>query len=158
MTEPKQAWDEVGERFAALGRQLKTRFDQEREGDDRQAVRDAVGRLAEAARRLGDSVGEAVRDPAVKQQARDVARSLNDALATTFREVGEQIRPRPSGQSPGQGSQEAATTPEVRPPDASPTGGSPYIGSPDGETPAEGASTEEAGDEAPGEEPPSGSP
>jgi hypothetical protein len=96
MTEHEHTWDEVGERFAALGRLLKDRFEQEREDDDQQAVRDAFSKLAEAARRLGDAVGEAVRDPAVREQAREVGRSLNDAVVSTVRDLDAQLRNRPA--------------------------------------------------------------
>jgi hypothetical protein len=57
-------------------------------------MRAGLGRLRQAAERLGDHAGEAVRDPAVRESAQQVARKLRDALDATFSELGEEIRGR----------------------------------------------------------------
>lgn len=98
MADAKQAWDQVGESFTALGRLLKDRFDREEQGPDTEAVEDALKSLGEAARRLGDTVSDVVRDPEFQQTAQRVALSLGSALTTTFaavsRELEDAFRPR----------------------------------------------------------------
>jgi hypothetical protein len=61
---------------------------------DRAAMRDALHRLEEAAKRLGEHAGEAVRDPAVRTSAQQAAYSLREALEATFSELGEGLRGR----------------------------------------------------------------
>ncbi len=109
MADPKQAWDQVGEGFTALGRLLKDRFDREEQGPETEAVEDALKSLGDAARRLGDTVPDVARDPEFQQTAQRVALSLGTALTTTFaalsRELEDAFRPR-RGAGDDEGSQE----------------------------------------------------
>jgi hypothetical protein len=112
--QPREAWTEVGRRFEELGRALRSHFERESapaaEGAagaeapgeqpdvsadrDRAAMRDALRKLSQAAQRLGENAGEAVRDPAVRESAQRAARTFGDALETTFSELGDEIRER----------------------------------------------------------------
>jgi CHASE3 domain sensor protein len=98
MADAKQAWDQVGDSFTALGRLLKDRFDRDDQGPETEAVEDALKSLGDAARRLGDTVSEVVRDPEFQQTAQRVALSLGTALTATFsqvsRELEDAFRPR----------------------------------------------------------------
>lgn len=100
MDETKQAWQDVGDRFARLGDVLKERLDT---GEDKRAVEDALRTLGDAAERLGFRVAGAVQDPAVKQTLQDAARTLWRALSTTFSDVGDELGGRfRAGRSPSE--------------------------------------------------------
>lgn len=93
MADTKQAWSEVGDRLGELGLKLKLHFEQTSEG--RQAnvsLKKALEDLRDAVDGAFDAVGNAVGDPAVKEDARDVARSLRGALSTTFADVSDDLR------------------------------------------------------------------
>lgn len=95
MSELKAQWDEVGERFAALGRHWRERYEERARNEGAEAraqVDDALRTLADAVDDVAAAIGDAVRDPATREQARQAGTSLGDALAATFGEVGEQIR------------------------------------------------------------------
>ncbi|HEX2038418.1 MAG TPA: hypothetical protein VHF47_01665 [Acidimicrobiales bacterium] len=77
----EDAWSEVGERFAALGRRL-------RDGDvDREAVDQALESLAAAVDDVVDAVAGPLRDPSFKEEAREAARSLGHAITSTVRDL-----------------------------------------------------------------------
>ncbi len=99
----KQAWSEVGDGFSALGRMVKERYrgggeepaadtapadsDDDREG----AFREAVDRLVAAGRDLGDRAADVARDDEVKEQAKEAAATLNDAINATVNLIGDQV-------------------------------------------------------------------
>ncbi len=105
MADSKRAWDDVSERFAALGR----RFDQHRsdavpapDGEtttddgaaerDRQTLQAAVDDLGRALDRVTNAIGPTVRDPAFRDDAKAAVRSLGEALSATLTEVGGSVR------------------------------------------------------------------
>ena len=107
MAESKAAWDQVGEDFKALGRQMKQHYDQRprpegadggqgEEGAapaaDRRKVDEALEKLRESLEQAFSALGEAVRDPQVGEQTKKAAGSLSDALTATFAEAGERFR------------------------------------------------------------------
>jgi hypothetical protein len=104
MAESKANWDQVGEDFKALGRQVKQHYDQRprpepaagQEGaapsTDRRKVDDALEKLREALDQAFSALGDAVRDPEVGAQTKKAAESLGDALTATFAEAGERFR------------------------------------------------------------------
>jgi hypothetical protein len=101
MAESKAAWDQVGEEFRALGRQVKHHYDQRPrpaagEGaapaEDRRKVDEALQKLTESLEQAFSALGEAVRDPQVGEQTRKAAGSLSDALTATFAEASERFR------------------------------------------------------------------
>ena len=104
MAESKAAWDQVGEEFRALGRQVKQHYDErprraEAEGggqgatpSDRRKVDEALQRLTESLDQAFSALGDAVRDPAVGEQTKKAAASLSDALNATFAEASERFR------------------------------------------------------------------
>ena len=100
MTEPmKLRWDDVGQRFEALGRVVKERYQSEPSSgaedmdasEERAALREAFEKVVAAARELVDRSASVVRDPAVKEQTSLVARSLNDALTASVDQIGEEV-------------------------------------------------------------------
>jgi hypothetical protein len=104
MAESKANWDQVGEDFKALGRQVKQHYDQRpRPGGaedeqgaapsaDRRKVDDALEKLREALDQAFSALGDAVRDPRVGEQTKKAAGSLSDALTATFAEASERFR------------------------------------------------------------------
>jgi enamine deaminase RidA (YjgF/YER057c/UK114 family) len=94
MADTKQAWDEVADRFASLGLKLKLHFEETAAAarPDEDAVKEALAALRESLDKAFSSVGNAVKDPSVKDDVVDVARSLGDALATTFSKVSDDLR------------------------------------------------------------------
>jgi hypothetical protein len=121
MADSKAAWDQVGQEFRALGRQVKQRYDEQsrpegsgaplrgslvdqegREGTteppaegqpaDRRKVDDALQKLTESLDQAFSALGDAVRDPEVGEQTKKAASSLSDALNATFAEVSERFR------------------------------------------------------------------
>ena len=121
MAESKAAWDQVGQEFRALGRQVKQRYEEQsrpegsgaplrgslvdeegREGTaepraesppaDRRKVDEALQKLTESLDQAFSALGDAVRDPQVGEQTKKAASSLSDALNVTFAEAGERFR------------------------------------------------------------------
>ena len=107
MAESKAAWDQVGEDFKVLGRQVKQHYDQRprpgtevqepQEGQgapaaDRRKVDEALERLRDSLEQAFSALGDAVRDPQVGEQTRKAATSLSDALTATFSEASERFR------------------------------------------------------------------
>jgi len=98
--EAKDAWDQVGERFADLGRKLSDHYKRQ-EGATSQSTDEAKRKIDDAIRTVGEhvdraftSLGETIRDPETKDTAQKAVRSLGDALDKTFADVSEAIRPR----------------------------------------------------------------
>jgi hypothetical protein len=105
MTEPmKQRWEDVGQRFEALGRVVKERYqsaesasetahaaEHDDAGQERAALREAFEKVVAAAQELGERAASIVRDPAVKEQTTLVARSLNEALTASVDQIGDEV-------------------------------------------------------------------
>jgi HEAT repeat protein len=119
----KEAWDEVGERFAVFGRTLAARYkqlEQERGAtpeEDKRAIDDAIQTVTRTLDQAFTSLGDTIRDPAAKQGLKDATRAVADALGVTFSEVTVEIRKRV-----GRGGEPPA--PPERP-DAAPDEGAP---------------------------------
>src|SRR4051812_6681347 len=82
----EKVWTEVGERFAALGRVMKDRYQRQAglQADDAEPgrdARDALRGLADALDGVFTAAGETIRDPAVAEEAHQAARSLGAALS-----------------------------------------------------------------------------
>ncbi len=94
MSESKQAWDEVGEHFAGLGRRVKEQYRAAapESAEEREAVRDALRGLAASVEHALAAVGDVVRDSGFRDEAKQATKSFGDALAATFDEVGDELR------------------------------------------------------------------
>ena len=121
MAESKAAWDQVGQEFRALGRQVKQHYEgsrSEKPGEplrgslvdkegpeetaeprpegpppaDRRKVDEALQKLTESLDQAFSALGDAVRDPKVGEQTKKAANSLSDALNATFAEASERFR------------------------------------------------------------------
>jgi hypothetical protein len=104
MAESRAAWDQVGEDFKTLGRQVKQHYDQRPRPEggqggegpapsaDRRKVDEALEKLRESLEQAFSALGDAVRDPQVGEQTKKAAGSLSDALTATFAEASERFR------------------------------------------------------------------
>lgn len=100
MNEPmKDAWNDVGEGFASLGRMMKERFEADESAQPLppedsaagEALREAFERLVAAGRDVGQRAVDVLRDDDVKAQARQAATALNDALSATVDLIGREV-------------------------------------------------------------------
>jgi len=96
MAEAKEKWDEVGDRFGDLGRHLKDRFDANAAfgADDRERVNDALRQLRDALDAGFTTMGESLRDPAMRDEFKTAGSSIADAIAATVHDVSEAIKRR----------------------------------------------------------------
>ena len=98
MADVRTAWKQAGEQLSGLGLKLKLHYEEQRGSDaDGEQVR-AQDEVKEAVRKLGmavqdavDALGAAARDQAVKDDVREVGRSLKDALGVTFTEISDEL-------------------------------------------------------------------
>jgi hypothetical protein len=93
MGDTKNRWDVVGRSFAELGRRLGDRYDAMR-SEEQDQVSDAVDRIVTNLDRAFTSLGDTIRDPESKHALERAGRSLADAVAGTFEDVGERVRRR----------------------------------------------------------------
>lgn len=94
MAEARERWDEVGERFGELGRHLKTRFDANAGfgADEREKVNDALRQLTDALDAGFTTIGDTLRDPAMRDEMKTAGTSIADAIAATLRDVSDAIK------------------------------------------------------------------
>lgn len=102
MGETDQAWQEVGEKFTALGRRFKQHYEDRGEGAEPTEgevtagaptdVKKAMDNVGDSLERVFGSIGDSLQDDAVKEQARSAFSSLVDALGATFSEIGQEVR------------------------------------------------------------------
>jgi hypothetical protein len=94
MSEPSEdvggAWEQVGERISALGRSMRSHMASGEEASSTE-LRSALQRLGDAVKDLVDRADQAVRDPEVRDQAKDLGRSLDHALSRTFERAASEI-------------------------------------------------------------------
>jgi phage-related minor tail protein len=96
MAEAKAKWDEVGDRFGEIGRHLKDRFDVNAAfgADERDKVNDALRQLGDALDAGFTTIGETLRDPAMRDEMKSAGSSIADAIAATLRDASDAIKRR----------------------------------------------------------------
>ncbi|HET6914948.1 MAG TPA: hypothetical protein VFH56_02545 [Acidimicrobiales bacterium] len=88
----KLAWETVADRLEALGLKLKFHFEEaEAANHPAKEVSEAFARLGTAIESTFYSVGAAVKDPAVRDDATNLATALGDALADTLSEAAQEL-------------------------------------------------------------------
>jgi hypothetical protein len=95
MTDAKSAWIDTGEQLTALGTKLGAHYEKQHAKDGEQPPTqpdDTIKRLGEAVQDAFEAVGAAARDEAVRQDVKQVGRSLIGALDVTIREVSHEVR------------------------------------------------------------------
>lgn len=91
MTETRNAWTEVADQLSALCLKLKLHAEEELSDEE---VRSKAGleRLGAVIDETVDAIEDAYEDQAVRDNAREMARSFLHAVDTTVREAGDRIR------------------------------------------------------------------
>ena len=85
-------WETVADRLEALGLKLKLHFEEaEAANHPAKEVSEAFARLGTAIESTFYSVGAAVKDPAVRDDANNLATALGDALADTLSEAAQEL-------------------------------------------------------------------
>jgi hypothetical protein len=92
MADPKKAWSDVGDALSALGLKLKLHTEQERAEEDDKEFTSALQRLAGTVDDIFDALGNAARDPAVKEDARSVAQAFAGAVDATIDEAKSRLK------------------------------------------------------------------
>lgn len=89
----EQAWNDVREVVGSLVSRLRDHYATVAgpDGPSEEEVRGALHTLGEAFERVIESFGSALRDPAVREQARRAAGAVVSALGATFGDVGEEL-------------------------------------------------------------------
>jgi hypothetical protein len=90
MSEISSAWSEVGDRMSALCLKLKLHGEEEL-SDEAVKAKAGLDKLGAAVEGFVDAIGDAYDDPAVKSDAKDVARAFLDAINTTVRQARDRI-------------------------------------------------------------------
>ena len=96
MTEANERWDEVGASFTELGRSLKGRFDANAAfgPEERDKVNDALHQLTDALDAGFTTIGDAFRDPSIREEMKRAGSSIADAIAATMRDVSDAFKRR----------------------------------------------------------------
>lgn len=93
MSSNEDVWKNVGEKFSALGQTFKEHYSEDdSDGPEAEEVKAAFEKIADSLERMFSGVGKAVRDESVKQDAKNAASSLIDALSATVEGLGDDIR------------------------------------------------------------------
>ena len=98
--EMRKAWDEVSRNFSEVGRRFSQHYRKlageasASATEQREAMNDALKKAVEQLDQTFTSVGDALRDPVTQQSLKQAARSLGDAVSTTFSDLGDEIRKR----------------------------------------------------------------
>ncbi len=91
MADTRKAWEGVGDALSALGLKLKLHTEQETSEDDKEFA-SALQRLAGTVNDIFEGVGNAARDPAVREDARSVAQAFADAVDATIDEAKSRLK------------------------------------------------------------------
>jgi hypothetical protein len=94
----KDAWNEVGERFASWGRHLSDHYKQASPGE---SAKETQRRLEEAARQIGNQLDQAfraidgtLRDTDAKRDLKDAVGAIGSAVSATIDDAGNAIKRR----------------------------------------------------------------
>jgi hypothetical protein len=91
MADAKKAWSDVGDRLSALGLKLKFHAEEElSDGDDE--TTSGFEKLKRSVTEALDAIGDAARDPAVREDAKSVGSAFADAIDATIEEARTKLR------------------------------------------------------------------
>ena len=96
MGQSDETWNEVGDGFKKLGSLFKSHYETQDSEESTETVSDEE--VKDALRTIGDglktafaTIGDAVKDPEVQDEAKQTAKSFFDAIGATFAELGDEI-------------------------------------------------------------------
>ncbi len=84
-------WNEVGSLLNGLGLKLKLHAEQAA-GEEKAIVSDAVRSLSDSLENAFEALRNASKDPAIKEDVRNVAQTLSGAVSSTLSGLGSDIR------------------------------------------------------------------
>lgn len=91
MADTKEAWEGVGDALSALGLKLKLHTEQEMSEDGKEFT-SALERLVGTVNDIFQGVGNAARDPAVRDDAKSVAQAFAGAVDATIAEATSRLK------------------------------------------------------------------
>jgi DNA-binding ferritin-like protein len=98
LSDPKQAWNEVGERFSSLGKRLANNY---KTGSDDASTKETQSKVEEVVREIGnqlgrafDAVDETVRDQGTREDLKGAFNALGTAISSTVDEAAGAVRGR----------------------------------------------------------------
>ena len=94
MTQAKEKWDDVGNRFNDIARTLKERYDTNASfGEaDKERVNQALHQLGDALDAGFTAIGDSLRDPGIRDDLKHAGVAVADALAATFTDLAEELK------------------------------------------------------------------
>ena len=86
-------WDEVGQRFAELGRRLQRHWEEVPDATGRadEEVRTALADVGAALDRLGGAITEGVHDAEVREAATSATAGVIDAMSTSLNRLAQRV-------------------------------------------------------------------
>ena len=99
MADARGPWNEVGDRLGALALKLKLHAQEEMSEERKAEAKSAVERFGATIQGAIDALGDAARDPAVKEDAKAAGAALTSAVNATVEEVLKVLRP-PAASTP----------------------------------------------------------
>ncbi len=103
MADERGPWNEVGDRLGALALKLKLHAQEELSEERKAEARSAVERFGVTIQGAVEALGDAARDPAVKQDAKAAGAALTTAVNATVGEVLKVLRAPPPANPPDAG-------------------------------------------------------
>ncbi len=101
MAEARGPWNEVGDRLGALALKLKLHAHEELSEERKAEATSAVERFGATLQGAIDALGEAARDPAVKEDAKAAGAALSTAVNATVDDVLKVLKtPPPTSTTP----------------------------------------------------------
>jgi len=91
MADSKKAWGDVGDALSALGLKLKLHTEQEMSEEGKEFT-SALERLTSTVNDVFQSVGNAAKDPAVRDDAKSVAQAFAGAVDATIDEARTRLK------------------------------------------------------------------
>ena len=93
VSKSKAAWNEVGDKFSNLGDGFKSQYHSEdEEKPSGEAVKQAFEAVTESLEGFFSSLGSALKDEKVQQEAKSAASAVIDALGVTVEDVGVELK------------------------------------------------------------------
>jgi len=95
MADARGPWNDVGDRLGALALKLKLHAQEEMTEERKAEARSAVERFGATIQGAIDGLGDAAKDPAVKEDAKAAGEALSTAVNATVNEVLKAFRSPP---------------------------------------------------------------
>ncbi|MBT8207990.1 MAG: hypothetical protein KJO18_06940, partial [Acidimicrobiia bacterium] len=86
----QDAWGKVGNEFTSLGERFKDHY-RKTTSDDAAEVKKGLDAFAQSLDRAVDSLGKAIRDPQVRDDAKKAGNAIVDAIGASITELGAVI-------------------------------------------------------------------